>query len=42
MNVRLDVALRHITSKSGINIIEAILEGKRDPFYLATASGYPD
>lgn len=36
MNVRLDVALRDITGKSGMGIIEAILEGKRDPHFLAT------
>ncbi len=36
MNVRLDVALRDVTGKSGLTIIEAILAGKRDPAYLAT------
>ncbi|TYR37476.1 IS110 family transposase [Sphingobacterium phlebotomi] len=36
MNVRLDVALRDITGRSGMNIIEAILAGQRDPLYLST------
>ncbi|RXG12156.1 hypothetical protein DSM03_11130 [Leeuwenhoekiella aestuarii] len=36
MNVRLDVALRDVTGKSGLTIIEAILAGKRDPYYLAS------
>lgn len=36
MNVRLDVALRDITGRSGMNIIEAILAGKRDPKYLSS------
>lgn len=36
MNIRLDVALRDITGKSGMTIIEAILAGERDPVYLAT------
>ena len=36
MNVRLDVALRDITGKSGMNIIEAILAGQRNPLYLST------
>lgn len=31
MNVRLDIALRDITGKSGMNIIEAILAGKYAP-----------
>ncbi|TCR08461.1 MULTISPECIES: hypothetical protein [unclassified Sphingobacterium] len=36
MNVRLDVALRNITGKSGMKIIEAILAGQRNPVYLST------
>lgn len=36
MNVRLDVAIRDITGKSGLAIIEAILTGNRDPHYLAS------
>jgi transposase len=36
MNLRLDIALRDVTGRSGLNIIEAILEGKRDPVYLAS------
>lgn len=35
MNVRLDVALRDITGKSGRRIIEAILDGERDGKNLA-------
>ena len=35
MNIRLDVAIRDITGKSGLTIIEAILAGKRDPHELA-------
>lgn len=36
MNIRLDVAIRDITGKSGLAIIEAILSGSRDPQYLAS------
>ena len=36
MNIRLDVAIRDITGKSGLTIIEAILSGNRDPHYLAS------
>ncbi len=36
MNLRLDVAIRDITSKSGLAIIEAILGGQRDPHGLAS------
>ena len=36
MNIRLDVAIRDITGKSGLAIIEAILSGSRDPPYLAS------
>ena len=35
MNIRLDVAIRDITGKSGLAIIEAILSGNRDPHELA-------
>ena len=36
MNIRLDVAIRDITGKSGLAIIEAILGGNRDPHELAS------
>jgi|ERR1700744_491927 len=36
MNIRLDVAIRDITGKSGITIIEAILAGNHDPSQLAS------
>ncbi len=36
MNVRLHVAIRNITGKSGLAIIETILAGTRDPHYLAS------
>ena len=36
MNIRLDVAIRDVTGKSGLAIIEAILSGNRDPHYLAS------
>lgn len=36
MNIRLDVAIRDITGISGLVIIEAILAGNRDPYYLAS------
>ncbi|GAB2583884.1 IS110 family RNA-guided transposase [Spirosoma areae] len=36
MNIRLDVAIRDITGKSGLAIIEAILAGNRDPHELAS------
>lgn len=36
MNIRLDVAIRDITGKSGMTIIEAVLEGNRDPHHLAS------
>jgi transposase len=35
MNIRLDIVLRDVTGKSGFTIIEAILNGERDPKYLA-------
>ena len=36
MNIRLDIAIRDITGRSGITIIEAILAGERDPSHLAS------
>jgi transposase len=36
MNIRLDVVIRDVTGKSGLNIIEAILAGQRDAHYLAS------
>jgi transposase len=36
MNVRLDIAIRDITGRSGITIIEAILAGNHDPSHLAS------
>ena len=36
MNIRLDVALNDITGKSGRKILNAILEGNRDPHQLAS------
>ena len=36
MNLRLDVAIRDITSKSGLALIEAILGGQRDSHGLAS------
>lgn len=36
MNIRLDIVIRDITGKSGLNIVEAILAGSRDPAYLAS------
>jgi len=36
MNLRLDVAIRDITSKSGLAIINAVLGGQRDPHELAS------
>jgi transposase len=36
MNIRLDVAIRDITGKSGLAIIEAIPAGIRDPQHLAS------
>jgi hypothetical protein len=36
MNIRLDNILNDIMGKSGKAIISAILEGNRDPFYLAS------
>ena len=39
-NIRLDNALNDITGKSGKAIIEAIIEGHRDPNYLASLVDY--
>src|SRR3970282_2348627 len=36
MNIRLDIAIRDITGKSGLAIVEAILEGHRNTQYLAS------
>lgn len=36
MNLRLNVAIRDVTGKSGLAIIDAILAGQRDPHYLAS------
>lgn len=36
MNIRLDIAIRDVAGKSGLNIIEAILDGNRDAEYLAS------
>jgi transposase len=36
MNIRLDIAIRDVAGKSGLNIIEAILAGNRNPKYLAS------
>ncbi len=35
MFIRLDIAIRDIMGKTGRNIIQAILEGERDPVRLA-------
>jgi transposase len=40
MNIRLDVAIRDITGKSGRAMLEAILQGQRDPVYLASLADY--
>ncbi len=36
MNIRLDIVNRDVVGKSGLNIIEAILAGNRDPKHLST------
>lgn len=36
MNIRLDLAIRDVVGKSGLNIVEAILAGNRDPDSLAS------
>ncbi len=36
MNIRLDVAIRDIVGKSGTAIVQAILQGQRDPYTLAS------
>lgn len=36
MNIRLDIVIRDVVGKSGLNIVEAILAGNRDPIYLST------
>ena len=40
MNIRLDVAIRDLTGKSGRAILEAILNGHRDPVYLASLAHF--
>lgn len=39
-NIRLDVAIRDVTGKSGQDIINAILSGERDPKVLAELANY--
>jgi transposase len=36
MNIRLDIVIRDVVGKSGLNIVEAILGGNRDPKHLST------
>ncbi len=36
MNIRLDIVIRDVVGKSGLNIVEAILAGNRDPKHLST------
>jgi transposase len=40
MNIRLDVAIRDLTGKSGRAILDAILDGHRDPEYLAALAHF--
>ncbi|GAC1494528.1 MAG: IS110 family transposase [Flavisolibacter sp.] len=40
MNIRLDVVLNDIAGKSGMAIIDAILDGERDPYQLAGLVSY--
>ncbi len=40
MNIRLDVAIRDIVGESGKAIVEAILQGQRDPLQLAAMANY--
>jgi len=40
MNIRLDVAIRDLTGKSGRAIVDAILDGHRDPDYLASLAHF--
>ena len=40
MNIRLDVAIRDIVGDSGRAIVQAILQGQRDPFLLASLVNY--
>jgi len=40
MNIRLDVAIRDISGKSGRAILDAILAGQRDPEYLASLAHF--
>ena len=41
MNIRVDVAIRDITGKSGLAIMEAILAGNRDPYYGCNSPSGP-
>ncbi|HMC83905.1 MAG TPA: IS110 family transposase, partial [Chitinophagaceae bacterium] len=36
MNIRLDIVIRDVVGKSGLNIVEAILAGNKNPDYLAS------
>lgn len=40
MNIRLDNVIRDVTGKSGMAIIEAILQGERNPEFLASLADY--
>lgn len=40
MNIRLDIAIRDITGKTGRAILNAILRGQRDPVYLASLAHF--
>ena len=40
MNIRLDVAIRDIMGDSGRAIVEAILQGNRDPVSLASMTNF--
>ena len=40
MNIRLDIAIRDIAGKTGRAILEAILQGRRDPDYLASLAHF--
>jgi hypothetical protein len=40
MNIRLDVALRDIVGMSGKAIVQAILQGERDPYVLAALANW--
>ncbi len=40
MNIRLDIAISDVTGQSGRVIIEAIIEGEKDPSVLAGLANY--